>query len=120
MHQSISKCFIHLLARPRYVLLHLLELVLPAEEDVAVVLAGVQVLQQLSHNLPLWRVVLLPHRTICCFIIQQAFKFETNICFFSSKRRTNKFESVFVEVVDEFLRVTKVQTVHSSQGLIFI
>ena len=74
MYQSITDCLIHLLARPCYVLLHLLELVLPAEEDVAVVLAGVQVLQQLSHNLPLWGVVLLPHRTICCFKIQQARK----------------------------------------------
>ena len=66
MHQSILDCPIHLLARSCDVLLHLLELVLPAEEDIAVVLAGVQVLQQLGHNLPLRRVVLLPHRTICC------------------------------------------------------
>ena len=69
MYQSILDCPIPLLARPRNVLLHLLELVLPAEEDVAVVLAGVQVLQQLSHNLPLWGVVLLSHRSIWCFII---------------------------------------------------
>ena len=54
----------HLLARPGDVLLHLLKLVLPAVEDVAVVLAGVQVLEQLRHNLSLWGVVLLPHRAI--------------------------------------------------------
>ena len=99
VHHTFQKLPPHLLARPGDVLLHLLKLVLAAVEDVAVVLAGVQVLQQLRHNLPLWRVVLLPHRAIW-----QHCEINVFLCLVA---RTNQFQSVLVEVVDELLRGKK-------------
>ena len=46
------------------IVFHPLELLRPAEEDVAVVLAAVQVLHQLGHDLPLLAAVLTLHRSV--------------------------------------------------------
>ena len=95
MYQSIADCLIHLLARPSYVLLHLLKLVLPAEEDVAVVLAAVQMLHQLRHNLTLLAAVLPFHSSV----------HESGQQFVQFKVCGKPPENVLVEVVDEIVEV---------------